>query len=148
MRSIFGETSLTDTCTYTCVVYVCSSLTLVYHYPLLFPLLLPLLIFSSHSPFLSSYSHTLILQSICLLYLLLPFSHHAMNSAGVLLYAFTSCLAWYDSTVEFDTHSEHVCWYVIHVAPPTMYMYNYCSIQYMCTCIYLIRHCGYYFFIC
>ena len=36
----------------------------VYHYSLLFPFLLPLLIFCSHSSFLSPYPHTLNLQSI------------------------------------------------------------------------------------
>ena len=51
--------------------------------------------FCSYSSFLSSYSHSPI--HLCLLYFLILFSHHAMNSAGILLYAFTSCVAGYVS---------------------------------------------------
>ena len=101
----------------------------------LFSSVLPLLIFYSHSSFLSSfsvpippsphflfpfsflssYSHSPI--HICLLSLLVPISHHAMNSAGILLYAFTSSVAGYVSARLYrKMNGDNWVWNVILTA--------------------------------
>ena len=115
---------------------------LVHHYSLLFPFLLPLLIFCSHSSFLSPYSHTLNLQSISVSCTSWSYSVIMLWTQLVFCCVFTLWVAGYVSArlyckmsgdnwvhVERDTHSEHVCWYV--KAPPTVYMCTYCQIPHL-----------------
>ena len=103
-------------------MYLCSPLTLVYHYSLLSFLSLFSISIPPSSPhflfpfsFLSSYSRSSI--HICLLSLLVLFSHHAMNSAGILLYAFTSCVAGYVSARLYrKMNGDNWVWNVILTA--------------------------------
>ena len=94
----------------------------------LFPFFLPILISCSHSSFLFSFfcshshssPHTLILSLSNPALPLVPlalFSRHAMNSAGILLYAFTSCVAGYVSTrLYHKMNGDNWVWKVILTA--------------------------------